>query len=99
MEPVGLELDQPLFAITDVQPMINPCATLDEHSRVRLAHDGFHISKDRCSQICLPQALKFVGRMNGMTFGNTCQHMGYSVEMPGESGSNQGVSYFNFARP
>ncbi|KAG8464183.1 hypothetical protein KFE25_003246 [Diacronema lutheri] len=88
------------FASASLTPliMVNPCAQLDEKSSTRLAHDGYHLSRDRCTQVCIPERFKFLARLHGVSFGETCQHLGFVHGLDDESGQNQGVSYFNFAR-
>jgi hypothetical protein len=75
----------------------NPCMQLDEKTSASLLHDAYHLNEalGQCTQVCLPDRLKFVARMHGVKFGDTCYDMGYTEAL--NSGNHNGVSFYNYS--
>jgi hypothetical protein len=76
----------------------NPCAALDEKSKVNISHDAFHTDGNHgCSQICMPVVLHFVAKMHGVSYGSSCQQRGFTDST--DDGWDHGVHFFNYMEP
>jgi hypothetical protein len=98
LQPLADDGQFPVDVLADIESPTaqrNPCAALDEKSKVSISHDAYHIDGNHgCSQICMPNALHFVAKMHGVSYGGSCLQKGFTTAA--DDGWDHGIHFFNY---
>ena len=76
---------------------VNPCSQHEAaFGAASLSMDAYVLNphEHECTQVCIPEAFRMVGRMHGVSFGHDCMHLGYDDLT--KTGTDHGVHFYTF---